>query len=133
MGAQAAGVVNGAAPRVSLMSFFINKIMLNLLIWTIAYIFTARAPKGWVPEIDLLHFLDWRALLVFASAAAIVVLLAFLIAKAGAMNLIAAAREEVSTALVNVCSILLVVSIPAFNLVYLLLALFGYLVAWRLP
>lgn len=45
------------------------------------------------------------------------------------MNLIAAAREEVSTAVVKVGSILFVVSIPAFNLVNLLLALFGYLVA----
>lgn len=101
----------------------------------IAYVIFKNGPEKWTGnrDVDFRHFLDWKELGVFGVAAVIVVVGAWLVDKSKAASMIKSVREETSTAIINLCSILTVVSISEFNFLYLGFAVAGYVRAGRLP
>ena len=118
----------------SLGDFLICRVMTNFLIWLIAFLIFAVAPRwtSWIPKVDFDHFLDWSALGVFVVGAVLVVCGAWVIGRLTALSLIATVREETSTALLNICSILLVPALFGVRPLLIVAAVVGYLVAWRL-
>lgn len=125
--------------------FFVEKIIPNFFVWTMAYIAVGRLIATWFPSLPLVDWtalVDVASLLVFLCGVVLAIVLAYLFAKGSAQLtwFFHKVREEASTALVNLSSIALIVgldqlaspSITGDNTISLLvLPLFGFLLAWR--
>ena len=118
--------------------FFIDRVMPNAMLWGMAYVVLGKAVPLLIPSvaaflgpIDWSSFLETRSLFLVIGAAAITIGLGWLVAQAGAGPLFVAIRQEVSSAIVNVCSIALFVGIWSVDVKMIVLAFLGYVIAWR--
>lgn len=111
------------------MTFFVDHILANLMLWLWAYILFTRVAPKFIRPVDFKSFVDWNALAVFILAAFLAILTALALDKMKAAGFVKSVLKEVSTALVNISSILFVLGCFGAGPLVLCAGLAGYVIA----
>ena len=120
----------------NLKNFLAEKVVPNFMIWAVAYIFIGKIVSLRYPQVsvDWTALLDINGLLVFAEGVIAAIIIAWIVGKGAELPwLLQKVRDEASSALVNFSSIAIVVGGASSNWSSVILGIFGFGVAWRIP